>query len=215
MNPQNKISADSSRSSEQSSELSKTTNQPFSEPSQRAKIDYIACHLGKPLSYFKSKADVLFKLVKQQDLVVSDSLKMRLSDAGYERRLENIADFKRKDALNLIASEYQFESWNHLKHWVEKINRIDFSDFFGQPKFLGFTNVWFNNYGDAKQHQIENGGVLLSYRIQFFITTPFFLERLGFEKDDPEWKAMEFDWVNPKSPQAKLNVIETLLNQLQ
>ncbi len=213
MNPQNKISTDSLRSSRQSSELPKNTNQSFPEPSQRAKIDYIACHLGKTLNYFKSKADVLFKQVKQQELVICDSLKMRLGDAGFDNRLENIAEFKRKDALNLIASEYQFESWNQLKHWIEKINRIDFSNFFGQPKFFGFTNVWFNNYGEAKQHQAENGGVLLSYRTQFFITTPYFLERMGFEKDDPDWTAMDFDWVNPKSRHAKLKVIESLLSR--
>lgn len=86
--------------------------------------------------------------------------------------------------LAVIAMENGFKSWADLK---SQINFI----------VGGFLNNWFANYQEAKIHQQLNRGFLLPYKNQFFICEAGYIERIGFDPNDPDWKLIGWDWVEP------------------
>lgn len=93
-------------------------------------------------------------------------------------------DIKRKHALAIIAIENGFKSWADLKF---------------QISFMvgGFLNKWFTNYQEAKAHQQSNGGFLFPYKSHFFICEAGYIKHIGLDPDDPDWKLISFDWVEP------------------
>ncbi|TQV88104.1 hypothetical protein [Aliikangiella coralliicola] len=169
---------------------------------------------GKNINFFKARAKKLLKIIQEADLVLDDQLRNRLYQVDHQHLLNKPEKIKRKHALHIIALENGFECWTDLKQQVELENTIDFTTFFGNPAFCGFTNHWFNNYDEAKKHQLENGGVLLPYRHHYFVTTYLFLEALGFDCGDPDWESMGFDWVNPLSQSAKKSILRKLVSRL-
>lgn len=98
-------------------------------------------------------------------------------------------DVKYKHALAVIALENGFKSWTDLK---SQINFI----------VGGFLNNWFANYQEAKMHQQSNGGFLLPYKNQFFICEAGYIERIGLNPNDPDWKLIGWDWVLPSDRTA-------------
>ena len=96
---------------------------------------------------------------------------------------------KRKHALAVIAREKGFNSWVDLKCQVPFI-------------IGGFLNKWFSNYAEAKSILQANGGYLLPFKKQFFICDRNYITLLGFDADDPDWKLIGYDWVNPNNREA-------------
>ncbi|MCW8877556.1 MAG: hypothetical protein OQJ89_15245 [Kangiellaceae bacterium] len=183
------------------------------DPLTQAKIKYLEIHSGKSLNYFKSKVDLLYRQLKQADQILTSELTARLSEVNLTALLDNPEKIKRKQAYSIIASEHHFEDWPSFKHWIEQVASLDLARFFCRREFLGFTNHWYNSYGEAKHHQIKHGGVLLSYKLQFFVASKNYLEAMGFTAENECWKRMEFDWVNPREPAAKLKVVEQLIKR--
>tara|TARA_R110000868_G_scaffold163812_3_gene396195 strand:+ start:998 stop:1447 length:450 start_codon:yes stop_codon:yes gene_type:complete len=93
-------------------------------------------------------------------------------------------DIKRKQALSVIAIEKGFESWPALKSQLPFVKG-------------GFLNHWFANYEEAKSKQLVDGGYLLPYQKQFFIVDDSYIENLGFDISDPDWKSIGYDWAKP------------------
>ena len=176
----------------------------YSEPSQL---------IGKNLNFFKAKASKLQKQLAQADLVLDSELRNRLAQLELEHLLETPDKFKRKHALNIIANEAGFADWSLLKARVELETALDFSTFFCSNGLGGFLNHWFTSYQEAKLCLEERGGLLLPYRHQFFVTPMTYLEKLGFEQSDEDWKTMGYDWVNPANNQSKLKVLRRLVDK--
>lgn len=99
------------------------------------------------------------------------------------------ADIKRKHALAVIANENRFNSWTDLKMQLPFI-------------IGGFLNKWFANYDEAKTHLHSLGGFLLPYKKQFFICEADYIKQLGLDPEDPDWKLIHYDWVNPQNKEA-------------
>ena len=144
------------------------------------KSQYGSTTSGKNINYFKARATILLKQLKDTDLVVNSELRHRLNQCGQQAILQQQEPIKRKQALKIIALEVGFSSWSDLKRQVELETAIDFQTFFCSPGLCGFLNHWFNNYQQAKALQMEKGGVLLPYRHQFFVAPMAYLEKLGF-----------------------------------
>jgi len=100
--------------------------------------------------------------------------------------LQNI---KRKHALNVIAIENGFYSWNDLKLQVNFI-------------IGGHLNHWFKTYEEAKSYQAAAAGYLFPYKKQFFICSAAYMEEIGFDPNDQNWERIDFDWVRPKDSEA-------------
>ena len=95
-------------------------------------------------------------------------------------------DVKHKHALAVIALENGCNSWSDLKLQLDFI-------------VGGYLNLWFATYAEAKTHLQSEGGFLLPYKNQFFICNATYMKQIGFDPDDPDWKRIGSDWVQPSN----------------
>ena len=63
-------------------------------------------------------------------------------------------------------------------------------------------NRWFTTYEEARASLDAEGGYLLPYRRQFFVTTREGIRELGLDPDDPDWARIGWDWVRPLDAMA-------------
>ena len=63
-------------------------------------------------------------------------------------------------------------------------------------------NRWFTTYEEARASLDAEGGYLLPYKNQFFITLSEGIRDLGLDPNDPDWARIGWDWVQPKDPEA-------------
>lgn len=157
----------------------------------------------KPISAYKRDAARLLKAARSDDDFTRAEAAQRFA------RLASLRDdIQLKHALAVVALEAGYKNWADLKQNAEAA--FDFTEFFGQPGLADSINHWFPNYDEAKAHQMVNGGVLLPYRTQCFVTSEAVLGRLGFEPDHPDWAAIDHDFVKPSSPEAHGRVMAAL-----
>ena len=161
-----------------------------------------AAHDLKPIDTYKRDAAKLLKAVRADDAAA----RIRF------HQLENApAGMQLKHALTVIAHEAGFPTWSALKSAAEE---VDFSEIFAAPGLKDSINHWFRNYEEAKAHQAAHGGVLLPYRTQAFVTSLEILPRLGYEKDDPDWAGIGYDFIQPASTEALARIKTRLSRRL-
>lgn len=56
---------------------------------------------------------------------------------------------------------------------------------------------WFTTYDEARASLVAEGGYLLPYRRQFFVTSREGVRELRLDPDDEDWVRIGFDWVRP------------------
>lgn len=157
----------------------------------------------KPISAYKRDAVRLLKAARSDDGFARAEAAQRFG------RLASLRDdVQLKHALAVIAMEAGYPNWAELKQDAE--TGFDFTEFFGKPGLADSINHWFAGYDEAKAHQAANGGVLLPYRTQCFVTSDAILARLGFEAGHPDWQAIGHDFVRPASPEAHARICAAL-----
>jgi len=112
-----------------------------------------------------------------------------------------------KHALAAVAKEAGFDGWPALKAAQDA---ADFSDIFTAPHVKDSLNAWFATYDEGKAHHRAAGGLLLPYRGQVFVASLDMLLRRGFERDDPDWRDIGYDFVRPASPMAYARIAAAL-----
>lgn len=154
--------------------------------------------MNKPRKIFtleecKIQASILLKSLSSVDIKIAEKSAQRfqrLDEFSKYSIIEILAlkkeqkQIKHKHALEVIAIENKFSSWADLK---VQINFI----------INGYLNSWFANYAEAKSYHQSNNGYLLPYKNQFFICNRDYINQLGFDADDPDWKLIGYDWVKP------------------
>jgi hypothetical protein len=70
------------------------------------------------------------------------------------------------------------------------------------PRMDAVLNRWFTSYAEARSSLESEGGYLLPYKSQFFITLSEGIRDLGLDPDDPDWARIGWDWVQPKDTEA-------------
>lgn len=70
------------------------------------------------------------------------------------------------------------------------------------PRMDAVLNRWFRSYEEASASLLSEGGYLLPYKGQFFITLSEGIRELGLDPDDPDWALIGWDWVCPKDSDA-------------
>jgi hypothetical protein len=65
-----------------------------------------------------------------------------------------------------------------------------------------FLNRWFTTYDQARAALESEGGYLLPYKNQFFITEAGAIRELGLDPEDPDWELIGWDWVRPNDRAA-------------
>ena len=63
-------------------------------------------------------------------------------------------------------------------------------------------NRWFTTYEEARASLEAEGGYLLPYKGQYFVTLGEGIRELGLDPDDPNWARIGWDWVRPKDSDA-------------
>ncbi len=61
---------------------------------------------------------------------------------------------------------------------------------------------WFTSYEEARTSLEKEGGYLLPYQQQFFITEPEGIRELGLDPADPDWELIGWDWIRPGNREA-------------
>lgn len=141
----------------------------------------------------KIQASILLKSLHSNDLEKSRQAAkrfQRLPEFSKYSLEEMIgAEIKHKNALAVIALEKGFASWTDLKCQLPFIRG-------------GFLNQWFAKYADAKSYLSLNGGFLFPFKNQFFVCDANYLENLGLDAKDSDWKLIGYDWVKPDNKDA-------------
>ena len=70
------------------------------------------------------------------------------------------------------------------------------------PRMDAILNRWFTTYEEARASLESEGGYLLPFRNQFFVTTSEGIRELGLDPEHPDWARIGWDWVRP--PTRKL-----------
>jgi hypothetical protein len=65
------------------------------------------------------------------------------------------------------------------------------------PRMDAIVNRWFRTYEEARASLQSEGGYLLPYRGQYFVTLREGVRELGLDPDDPDWERIGWDWVRP------------------
>jgi len=145
------------------------------------------------VSECKIQASILLKSIRSSDLqkALASAKWLQILPEFKQVSCDEIIkiDVKRKSVLNVIALEKGFDSWSELKCQLPFIRG-------------GFLNQWFKNYDDAKSYLQSNGGFLLPYQKQFFVCDQNYINHLGFNAEDNDWKLINYDWVKPKNKEA-------------
>jgi hypothetical protein len=63
-------------------------------------------------------------------------------------------------------------------------------------------NQWFSDYDAARTYRVGEGGFLLPYGGQYFVTSAEAIRGLGLEPGDPDWERIGWDWVRPADTAA-------------
>lgn len=155
-------------------------------------------HSSKPFSLQEGKiqASILLKSLRSTDKDIAQRAVMRFQKLALDIPTE---DIQRKHALNVIAIENGFKSWTELKSQLNFIRN-------------GFLNHWFAHYQEAKAYQHAHGGYLLPYKHQFFISQADYIEHIGLNPNDPDWKKIDYDWAKPKDKSAWNRLYKTWIN---
>ena len=70
------------------------------------------------------------------------------------------------------------------------------------PRMDAILNRWFTTYEEARASLESEGGYLLPFRNQFFVTTSEGIRELGLDPEDPDWARIGWDWVRPSEQAA-------------
>lgn len=146
------------------------------------------------LSEIKIQAQILLKKINSSDHKLKADALAKI--AGYLKsiNLELAAeDIQLKHCLGYFAADYGFANWANYKFYFE---HSQLSKFIPQG---GFFNQWFSNYREAKAILKASGGYLLPYQQQFFICERGYIEYLGLNPDDENWRKITYNWVEPEN----------------
>lgn len=76
------------------------------------------------------------------------------------------------------------------------------------PGHDALINRWFARYEQARASLTSQGGFLLPYASQFFICEAEGIRLLGLDPEDPDWRAIGWNWVAPTDRAAWLRLLE-------
>ncbi len=111
-----------------------------------------------------------------------------------------------KHALTLLAVEAGHPSWVTFKIALEA--RPEVLPPMWQSHMGALLNRWFADYEEARVSREQEGGFLLPYRNQFFVTETEGILALGLDPEDPDWARIAWDWVRPADPAAHARLVE-------
>lgn len=166
-----------------------------------------------PVRELRTRGELLHRSLQQDSLQRHDAALARLRALPELRRADDAAlrafadGAQRKHCLAVVARECGFGSWEHAVRVLEgDLEERDVGTLLHTPS--GSLNVWFTDHQEARQTltaQQTDGEprFLLGFRRELFVTGPAYIEALGLDPHDPDWRAIGWDWVCPQDPAAR------------
>jgi hypothetical protein len=162
-----------------------------------------------PIVELKVRAEILHKRVAEGDAGALLRLRVLAEAKGGEgAALAAIpGSIQRKHCLAVVAREVGFTSWEHARSVLT-----------GDPGATdsgtmlyggrGFLTTWFTDYAEARAFLDEatrrdERAYLLAFRRQFFVAGSDFVEAVGLDPDDPDWRIIGWDWARPRDRDAR------------
>jgi hypothetical protein len=170
----------------------------------------------------KTRAEILHRRIQINDHRAVGRLRVlpNFRRASYEYLATAAGTIQRRDCLTVIAAELGFASWPQAKAAIagdglEVGPGADFGTMLYPPhRCAGHINRWYKTYEEAAEDRRSSGGYLLAYKLQFVVVDRHFIESLGLDPADPDWEALAFDWVRPKSVAARSRLYAKLVARL-
>lgn len=117
-----------------------------------------------------------------------------------------------KHGLWLVALEQGFPTWKQAKAIISgECGNGDYGTMLYPCGATRFLNQWFASYEEARDQLQKQGGFLLAYRRQFLLVGVGYILYLGLDPADPDWKAIQHDWMNPKNREARSRLYAKLV----
>jgi hypothetical protein len=117
--------------------------------------------------------------------------KIRVKNAGKSGKALSL-----KQALEESARKRGYTDWRDLKRnlvWMDAVYPQ------GSSRML---NLWFSTPAEGRGYLRAKGGTLIPYGKQCFICDADYLAQLGFDRNDPDLKAVGPDWSEPAQATA-------------
>ncbi len=170
--------------------------------------------------FLKNEADLLLKHVQQRDAnAVARFQRLSSFTTLSTDDTSALNDLQLKHALNVIAVENNYESWNELKSALDNAAETsplaEIIEQFYPKGYTTYWNIWFAKYSQAKRVLTEGKGFLLPYKNQFFIVEEHFVDSIGLPHTLPEWNEIGNDWIHPKNVKAWLKLNEMYVKAMK
>jgi hypothetical protein len=163
----------------------------------------------------RTRAEILHHRILRGDHQAMGRLRIlpRFRKATYEELVP--ASVRRADCLSVLAAELGFATWTQAKLALTGAGAVqDFGALLCPERCGAHLNLWFRNYADAAAVRETRQGYLLAFHQQYFVVDRWYIESLGLDPADPDWKAMGFDWVRPGSVEARTRLYSKLVARL-
>lgn len=165
----------------------------------------------------KVRAEILHKRVQTRDARSLGRLRILPSFRRFsDKALSEIAPaIRRQHCLAVIARELGFTNWVDAKRALTDGGRVkDFGTLLCPERCAVHINLWYKQYDEAAAVRQRCEGYLLAYRQQYLVVDRFYIETLGLDPADADWKAIGFDWVRPRNQAPRTRLCSKLVAQL-
>ena len=131
---------------------------------------------------------------------------------------EAAPSMRRKHCLAVVAHELGFTSWEHAKRVLDgDASEVDFGKLLYGDKWAARLNHWFATYDEARTFldgatREDDPKYLLAYKRHFFLVDRHYIEAVGLDPDDADWRAIGWDWARPKSQEARRRLYAKVLS---
>ena len=176
-----------------------------------------------PIEELKTRAEILHRRVSAGDAEARARLRAlaelrRADDAAIETAAGTI---QRKHCLAIVAREVGFASWEHALGVLRgDAGERDFGAMLYGERTSATLNAWYADYETAHEHLVTARArgeevFLLVYKTQFFVAERGFVEGLGLDPADPDWRALGHDWARPTDAAARTRLYAKRLEAMR
>ncbi len=162
--------------------------------------------MNDAISELKIRARMLHKRVQSGDTAALERVRR-----GQQLTPDTV---QHKHCLAAVARENGFRSWQHATRVVRgDVGEQDFGKLLVPGHCGGFLNEWFADYDQALAAKQANNRFLLAYQRHFVVVTADFIRALGLDPNDPDWRRINRNWVQPGDVRARERLYGRLLGQ--
>ena len=169
-----------------------------------------------PVRELKIRAELLHHGVSAGAAPATERLRAlpELRRATAEQVTAFAARVQRKHCLTAVARELGFGSWEHASRVLEgATSEPDYGALLYPEGASAFLNRWFATYEEARSALgLPKGSYLLAYKRNAFLAErEYVATTLALDPDDADWRAIDFDWLRPRDPEARRRLYGKLL----